>query len=348
MTGGWDGIGAPWAPALAGRWEEHAVHSAALQGNPLGDPARRPLLVYRPPGAEGPLPAVYVLQGLVGQLDQWRNRKGFAPTYLERVDALFAQGQVPPCLVVLVDGWSSWGGAQFLDTPAIGRYQTYLSQDVVAHVDATFETVPTAGGRAVAGHSSGGYGALVSGLFHPEVWGHVASHAGDCLFEVCYQPDIRQVARTLGQSYGGSYQAFWAEVRERGLLTRGDDFPLLNLWCMAACYSADDDRTVHLPFDEATGRMVPEIWARWLLWDPVRLVPHHVDAVRSWRSAWVDAGTRDEVFLDLGARALVEELRAAGLTEDRLRFELHGGGHGGQDERFILALTWLATRLDRG
>ena len=51
------------------------VESDALAGNPLGDPARRPLYVYRPPGVEldhpRPLPSVYVIQGYTGQLDMW-------------------------------------------------------------------------------------------------------------------------------------------------------------------------------------------------------------------------------------------------------------------------------------
>ena len=39
----------PWSRELAGRLEEHTLESAALRGNPLGDPAARPLWVYTPP-----------------------------------------------------------------------------------------------------------------------------------------------------------------------------------------------------------------------------------------------------------------------------------------------------------
>jgi len=319
------------------------VVSEALAGNPLGDPAERPLYVWLPPGYdEEPdrrWPVVAFLHGFAGQADQWSNRRSFQPTFLERID-----GAAPPAIVALPDGWTSWGGAQWLDSPAVGAYQSYLSLDVVAHLDATYRTVAERTARAVAGHSSGGYGAVLSALRHPEVWGRWASHAGDGLFEVCFLPDLRVVTRTLQQRYGGSWDAFWADVAERGPLSRDDDFPLLNTWAMAACLA--DGR---LPCD-ASGRLDLEAWAAWLASDPVRLVadPTSRSAVRSWLGAWIDAGTHDDVYLDLAARALRDGVLAAGFPPERLHYELHDGRHGGQDARFPLSITWLAAQMTDG
>ena len=316
------------------------VSSPALIGNPLGDPADRPLYVWLPPGYdEDPgrrWPVVAFLHGFAGQVDQWANRRAFSPTLLERIDAA-----APEAVVALPDGWTSWGGAQWLDSPAVGDYQTYLSVDVVGHLDATYRTVAAPSGRAVAGHSSGGYGAVLSALQHPEVWGRWASHAGDGLFEVCFLPDLRVVARTLQQRYGGSWDAFWAELAGRGPLSRDDDFPLLNTWAMAACFAEG-----RLPCDPA-GRLDLDAWAAWLALDPVRLVAEAAagPAVRSWLGAWVDAGTRDDVYLDLAALALRDALLAAGFPPDRLHFELHDGRHGGQDERFPRSISWLAAQM---
>src|SRR5438876_11916925 len=100
----------PWARDFAGRVEEHVVRSAALADNPLGDPAERPLWVYVPPGyddgGDARYPSVYVIQGLTGQIDMWRNRAAFRPNYLELVDDLFAREQAPPAVVVFVDAWT--------------------------------------------------------------------------------------------------------------------------------------------------------------------------------------------------------------------------------------------------
>jgi len=255
---------------------------------------------------------------------------------LERIDAA-----APAAIVALPDGWTSWGGAQWLDSPTVGAYQTYLSVDVVGHLDRSYRTVADRSGRAVAGHSSGGYGAVVSALHHPEVWGRWASHAGDGLFELCFLPDIRAVTRTLQQRYGGSWDAFWAEVDERGALSRDDDFPLLNIWAMTACFAEG-----RLPCD-AAGRLDPEVWAAWLACDPVRLVadPARAGAVSSWLGAWIDAGTRDDVYLDLAATALHDAVLAAGMPASTVRFELHDGRHGGQDHRFPLSISWLADQM---
>lgn len=316
------------------------VRSAALAGNPLGDPADRPLYVWVPPGYDADpdrrWPVVVFLHGFAAQVDQWSGRRAFQPTLLERIDAA-----APRAIVALPDGWTSWGGAQWLDSPAVGAYQTYLSSDVVAHLDARYRTIPDRLGRAVAGHSSGGYGAVLSALLHPEVWGRWASHAGDGLFEACFLPDLRVVARTLQQRYGGRWDGFWADVAERGPLTRDDDFPLLNTWAMAACFAGG-----RIPCDSA-GRLDLEAWSAWLACDPVRMVaePERAGVVRSWLGAWVDAGTRDDVYLDLAASALRDALLGAGMAPDRLRFELHDGRHGGQDARFPLSIGWLADQM---
>ncbi len=335
--------GAPWALPARGRWVADAVESQALVGNPLGDPARRPLYVWLPPGYDldpgRRWPMVAFLHGFAGQVDAWANRRAFQPTLLERIAAA-----APAAIVVLPDGWTSWGGAQWLDSPGVGDYQNYLSVDVVGHVDRTYRTVGDRTGRAVAGHSSGGYGAVLSALLHPEVWGRWASHAGDGLFEVCFLPDLRVVTRTLQQHYGGSWDVFWAEVAQRGLLSRDDDFPLLNTWAMAACFAQG-----RLPCDHS-GRLDLEAWAAWLAWDPVRMVadPARAPAVGSWLGAWIDAGTRDDVYLDLAATALHGALLEAGMPETRIRFALHDGRHGGQEHLFPGSIGWLADQMAGG
>jgi len=336
----------PWSVEPVGRFLDLTVDSVALRDNRLGDPASRPLVVYLPPGYdEGSrrYPSLYVLQGLTGQVDMWRNRAAFRPTYPERVDELFASSGTPPCLVVFVDAWTSIGGSQFLDSPATGRYHTYLCDEVVPLVDSRFRTLAEAAHRGLTGHSSGGFGAMVTPMLRPDLWGGLATHAGDALFEVCYQPEFAQCARALDRDHGGSYERFWQDWGSREPFSRPSDHVLLNQWCMAACYSADDEGGVHLPFETSTGRLVPEIWDRWLAWDPVRMVPAHAAALAGLRAVWVDAGRSDEWYLDLGAEAYVAALAAAGL--EGVRFELFDGKHGGNGWRYPMALAFLAERL---
>ncbi|MBD0349236.1 MAG: enterochelin esterase [Thermoleophilia bacterium] len=338
----------PWSRDFAGRLDEHVLASEALLGNPLGDPHERPLWVYVPPGyddePERRYPSIYVIQGFTGQLDMWRNRVALRRNFPELADELFTSGAAP-AIVVYVDAWTSVGGSQFLDSPGTGRYHTYLCDEVVPWVDAHYRTAAVRERRAIAGKSSGGYGAMVTAMLRPDLFGALATHAGDALFEACYLPDFRAAARTLRDNYDGSYDRFRAEFRTRPAFSREGDDKLFELWGYAAAYSADDDGTVRLPFDPATGAVVDEVWARWLACDPVRMAPERADALRSLRAIWIDAGTRDEWYLDLGAEAFRRALGRLGVAEPVVHFELFDATHALIEYRYPLALRFLAERL---
>ena len=114
---------------------------------------------------------------------------------------------------------------------------------------------------------------------------------------------------------------------------------------VAACFSADQDGTVQLPFDPRTGVIRPEVWQRWLDWDPVRMIPKYAGALRSLRAVWIDAGVRDEWFLDIGAEAVNAALRAAGVPAEKIRFELFEASHMAIDYRYPMSLAWLCQRI---
>src|SRR5437870_9082006 len=145
----------PWLFEPKGRFEESTITSEVLRGNPLGDPHERPLWVYLPPGYDDDpaarFPSVYVIQGLTGQLDMWRNRTAFRRNFPELADDLFARGGAPPVVVVWVDCWTSLGGSQFLDSPGTGRYLTYLCDEVVPWVDERYRTIADRDHRGIQG-----------------------------------------------------------------------------------------------------------------------------------------------------------------------------------------------------
>jgi putative esterase len=334
----------PWSRDLLGRLDEHVVESEALRGNRLGDPSTRPLWVYTPPGAgDRPLPSIYLIQGHTGQLDMWRNRAAFRPNVLELVDALFADDGCPPALVVFVDAWTSYGGSQFLDSPAVGNYHTYLCDEIVPFVDANYATRPEPAHRGIAGKSSGGYGAMVTPMLRPDLFGGLATHAGDALFELCYLPDFRDAVRALRDRYDGSFDSFWEDFRSRPAFSKGTDFPLLNTFAMAACYSANDDGSIDLPFDTETGELIDGVWQRWLAWDPVRMVDAHADTLRGLRAIYIDAGKSDQYYLDLGAEGFRKALARIGVTD--VFFELIDATHSAIEYRYPIALRYLAERL---
>jgi S-formylglutathione hydrolase FrmB len=333
---------------MHGTLDRLVVESDLLADNPLGDPARRPLYVYRPPGVEldhpRPLPAVYVIQGYTGQLDMWLNRVPFEPTMLERIDAMFAAGDCPDAIVVFVDCWTSFGGAQFLNSTSLGRYQDHLCDEVVAFVDERYPTAASRDHRGITGKSSGGYGAMVVSMMRPEVFGALASHAGDALFEACYLPEFRDVARTLRDDFEGSYDVFFERLAASDRVDWDTYGVTLMTYGCAAAYSPDPDQPgkAILPFDIATSRLREDVWQQWLEKDPVRMAPSHADALRSMRRIYLDGGRADEYFLDLGAEAFATELRALDVD---YTLELFDGRHGGLTYRYPGAIRELVLAL---
>ncbi len=340
--------GAPWERPLSGALDRLVVESELLAGNPLGDPHRRPLYVYRPPGLSldvaQAVPAVYVIQGFSGQIDMWLSRTAFEPTMIERLDAMFAAGECPDAVVVFVDAWTSRGGSQFLNSPSTGRYTDYLCDEVVPFIDERYPTLAERDHRGLAGKSSGGYGAMVVPMLRPDVFGAFASHAGDALFECCYLRDFPTVARELRDHFDGSYEVF----HERLAASDHFDWSLygkpFEIYGYACAYSPDLSRpgAAELPFEISTGRLRQEVWERWLERDPVRMASRHAQALRGMRRIYLDAGTADEWFLDLGAQAFADELSKLGVEHS---LDLFDGRHGGITYRYPGAIRELVTAL---
>jgi S-formylglutathione hydrolase FrmB len=310
-------------------WERHTFESEVLRSNPLGDAAERPLWVWSPPDASRRYPSVYVLHAHMRSAPSWFNVEPFERSYPEEIDML-----APEAIVVLVDGWTSVGGSQWIDSAGIGAYGTYLCDEVVPFVD---ERYPTNGARGIQGKSSGGYGAIVNTLDRPDLFQAFAAHAPDALFEVTLAHGFPTAARTFGERGLTSLAEFWESFS--GLNDDGD----VTLVELGACALAFGDG--ELPIDGETAVPQPERWESWLAHDPVRLIEQQTQVVADLRGVWIDAGRRDEHYLDRAALALRRSVLRAGLPEERLYFELIPGGHRGMSHRYPLSLSYLIDSL---
>jgi Putative esterase len=334
------------APHRTDGWQELVFESEALRDNPLHDPHVRPLYVWTPPSyaaaPERRYPSIYLLQPHTGKARAWFNVSPFDREFVDVLDEELR----PDAIVVLVDAFTAYGGSQFLDSPAIGRYHTYLCDELVPFVDASFRTLPARDHRAIGGKSSGGFGAFATTVLRPDLFGAFAWHAGDGLFDVTLRAELAPAAKALREVYAGSWDRFFADFRSgRPTLANRTDPLLLGVYALAAAFSPRADGGVDVPFDPETGEVLPEVWERWLAWDPVRMAAAHADTLRSLRGIWLDAGRHDEYALDLGTVALHRALREAGVPDDVMRFELFDGGHRGISFRYPLAVEWLVERV---
>ena len=115
----------------------------------------------------GPYPTLYLLHGWSGNYTGWRNEAPQLPALADRYQML---------IVCPDGGYDSW----YLDSPVDStvRYDTHLSKEVVAYVDHYYHTRRERAGRAIAGLSMGGHGALSLAIRHPEVFGAAGSICG--------------------------------------------------------------------------------------------------------------------------------------------------------------------------
>jgi enterochelin esterase family protein len=318
------------------------VTSRALAGNPLGDPIDRDLPILAPRGWDRarPLPLVFLLAGFSGQGAAMLADDPWSEGMARRLDRLAAAGAIGPMLVALPDCFTRFGGSQYLNSGGTGRYEDYLWQDLLGAVRARY----TVGRIGVAGKSSGGYGALVQAMRHPELVSACACHSGDLYFEYCYGSDIPRVARTLRRH--GGLDGFLEHFRRAPKKRDGQLLEAINLIAMASCYSPDPSRPhgLALPFDPQTGAMDQAVWQRWVAHDPVRMIeqPEHQAALRSLALLHVECGTRDEYFLDLGARIFVARLAALGIAHRHEEFE---DGHMGVAYRWDVSLPLIYCAL---
>ncbi|MEV6835729.1 alpha/beta hydrolase-fold protein [Streptomyces sp. NPDC051133] len=310
--------------------------SACLRDNPLGDPHRRRIEVHLPPGYDGVrrYPVVYWLPGFGAHPSLGGRALAFGASVADRLREAMADGRVPPALLVVPDGTTAYGGSQYIDSAASGRYAGHLAE-VVAEVDRRFATRPEPAWRAVAGKSSGGYGALVAGMTS-ELFGSVLAFSPDAGFEHCYLPLLPATLDTVRAAGGVD-----ALLARRG--SGPHDVPFMvamSLVAMGMCY-ADDPRTTPadaLPCDPETGVFRDEVWQRWLTHDPVRMLPAHAGRLAGLGLFHLSVGERDDYGMHWGVRALHTALDAHGVPH---LYREHEGGHHGIEYVFAEALAEL-------
>ncbi|MBT5532432.1 hypothetical protein HOK31_05190 [Candidatus Poribacteria bacterium] len=142
----------------------HRIESEAVAGNIMGISNVRPVFVYTPEEYEHTrrrYPVIYWIPG-------WKTPA--SSEYVGALDAAIAKGWIPPVIAVTVD---VRGGVLMLNSPVFGDWTDFLIDEVVPFIDGEYRTIPSPKGRALMGHSTGGYGAMLLPLLYPGIWSAV-------------------------------------------------------------------------------------------------------------------------------------------------------------------------------
>jgi enterochelin esterase family protein len=329
---------------LEGRVVVEEFDCAALKGNPLGDPHRRPVPVYLPPRYDRDgrrHPVIYWIHGWGGTGIREISPIGpWIPSVPELMDRVIRDG-APPAIVVMADMFTTYGHSQCINSSATGRYEDAF-KELVSWVDGHYRTLPSRDHRGLDGKSSGGYGALVLGMRNPDIFGAVASHSGDMYFEAAYKVDFWRAADTI-RKHGGldGYLRAWREAPKK---TEELVRPMVTVVCMAMAYSPNP-RSAHgfdLPFDPETGELDEAVWARWREWDPVVMAERYAEGLRTLRLVYVECGSRDQYNLHHGARILRKRLARLGIPHEYQEFD---DDHTAVNYRYVESLRRLAAAL---
>lgn len=321
--------------------------STVLADNTLGDPVTRALPVIVPPGYDATsdrrYPVLYYLIGFTGRGTMMLNEERWEPTLLQRLDRLYSEG-MPHVIVVLPDCLTRLGGSEYLNSPATGRYEDYMTQELIPYIDSHYQTIAAREGRGLFGKSSGGNGSLQLAMHHPHLFNAVACHSGGMGFDCVYLPDFPKTADPLAKAGG---VVAWMRAFEAKMYKDNPDTGILNILAMAACYSPDAQAPLGLalPFDLETCTLNEEIWAKWQAWDPVAMVARYADSLRQLRLLYFDWGDRDEFFLYYGARRFQRQLQVHQIPHECEEFD---GGHFNIDHRYDVSIPKLVMALAQG
>jgi enterochelin esterase family protein len=315
------------------------VRSSHLEGNLLGDVAEKDVFVYLPSNyddTEERYPTAYLLHEMgtdaAGLVEPATDGRRWRPPLVDVLDPVFGRMGVPPMIVVIPDGATSWGHSQWVDSPVCGNFEQFVVRDVVDFVDQNFRTDARPSRRGVLGFSSGGVGAWHLGSRNPEVFGALAMLSGDSLFELSLKPMLYRYLDSI-----------WPDAPAGPL--EGND-AAATVYSYAACYSPNPRRPplyVDLPIAHPSGEIVEAIWRSWLSFDPVESVQARRDGLEALRGIFLDVGVADDFNIQWGHRQLSHRLREAGIAHEAIE---NSGNHGGRSrERIQVALSWMSTVL---
>ncbi len=322
------------APLAAAQLEVIEVRSVKLKGNPLGDPSTRRVAVLVPDASkrDAPLPLVIYLPGWGGSSEDVIAQGG--GWLAQAVDRMAGAGLA--LRIAVVDGKSRYGGSQFLNSGATGEYADYITGEIAPAVEARYALAKEAAfPRIIAGHSSGGYGALMLAISRHAQFAAVVALSPDSDFEVTHKPIVSQPSvRAITPA---EIERVMSDGGKSRLPGDGLAHMIMGLCANYAPVAGKPGRFEWL-YDER-GQFRAEAWQRWLDLDPLHVVRKRADAFAPSQRIYLDGAEHDEFGANIGARKIHDVLRG---RKSPVTFYESPGHHGDRlAERLVRGLGWV-------
>jgi S-formylglutathione hydrolase FrmB len=273
-------------------------------------------MVYLPPSYDAEpkkrYPTMYLLHGNNCHNTVWTDGSFQGIRLHYTMDALIERGDAAPMIAVMPDAHNRYHGSHYVNSSVTGNWADFVAHDLVSYIDKTYRTIPQPKSRGLTGHSMGGRGAIYLSMTRPKVFSAIyGQNAGQMNFGSVPKSDPEWWYRLLS-------------LRDLELA----DSRMKRMIGLAAAFAPNPDRPpfyvdFHFRLKDGQIQFVPEVWRRWLAFDPVALVPSCRDNLRSLRGINLDCGLSDIYTLD-DNRAFSRALTDAGIPHS---YTEHDGDH---------------------
>ena len=213
------------SPAMAetgGQIMHNTIVSDAFDGNRIGVASERDIQVYLPPDydqTDQAYPVVYYLHSF------FEDETALFDTYdgKAHIDAAITSGHLDPVIVVAADFSTPTGGGFYTSSPVTGDWLSFIADDLVAHIAATYRTLPQPGARGIFGQHAGAYGAIRIASRRPDAFGvvygmhPVATGHGNILMQSRPDWDALAAAETLGDIKGNFLNEIFTIIYQANL-----------------------------------------------------------------------------------------------------------------------------------
>jgi len=307
--------------------------SQALKDNPLHDPVERRVAVFVPDQITNgiPLPVVYWLPGYGSSSEQFIQNADSWKIFTQKV-----ADETRPVIFVVVDCRNRWGGSQYLNSSAQGNYADYVCDEVVSQVESHYHITGKSPHRIIAGHSSGGFGALRLGMLHPELFDGVVALSPDSDFQNSHLPLVKRPAVTNAPLE--LVRSCMAPVME---VPKPKDSDLTYALGLSAAYTPvgpSQPGQFEWLYD-TNGGFRENVWQRWVENDPLTIVKQNTNAFLANQSVYLEGAAQDQFGANIGARKIYDVLRT---RPARCTFYEPPGKHSDHlRERLQRAIAWL-------
>jgi predicted esterase len=226
---------------------------------------------------------------------------------------MIRKGRIKEMIVVFVDGNNKFRGSRYKSSITIGDYETYITSDLVNHIDANYRTIAHRNSRGITGYSMGGVGAMHLALKYPEAFGAVVAQAG--LYDIENVGWVRSTASANPNDWGEFNRLFW--MTQLAL-------------AYAAAVSPNPDKPpffLDKPYERVDGKtqVVPEVWELWVNSDVIHGdLPRYVQQPVRLNGIMFVHGTGDGTTPVSQARDLDKLMTDLGIDHV---YDEHGGGH---------------------